>query len=64
MAIRIEPATSADLDSLGELLQQLFALEADFAFDPLKVRQGLERLLQEERACLLVARHECAAHNW
>ncbi len=58
MRITIEPAGHADLDALGGLLQQLFAIEADFRFDPGKVRRGLERLLDAERACLLVARHE------
>lgn len=56
MSVDIESATLTDLDSLSRLLQQLFALEADFHFDPAKARQGLWQLLQEERACVLVAR--------
>lgn len=48
----------SDVDSLTELLAQLFAIEADFAFDREKQRRGLTMLLDKERdCCLLVA--EC-----
>lgn len=58
MNVTIEPAGYADLDSLSHLLQQLFAIEADFHFDPTKVQLGLDRILSEERACVLVARKD------
>ena len=55
MSVAIEPAALTDLESLSQLLQQLFAIEADFRYDPSKVRRGLQQLLQEERTCVLVA---------
>lgn len=58
MDITIEAAGEDDLDALVALLQQLFAIEADFSFDPAKVLCGLERLLEQEHARLLVARRD------
>ncbi len=52
----IQPATEHDLDALGGLLQQLFAIEADFQFDADKTRCALQQLISDERACVLVAR--------
>lgn len=54
--IRIEPATAHDLDALGGLLQQLFAIEADFHFDAAKTARALQQLIDDNRACVLVAR--------
>lgn len=54
--VTVEEATAADLDVLCQLLQQLFAIEADFTFDQAKARLGLELLLKEEGACVLTAR--------
>lgn len=51
----IRPARLADLPRLTELLQLLFAIEADFCGDPGRQRRGLELLLASENACLLVA---------
>lgn len=56
MSVTIEAAGEHDLDALGALLQQLFAIEADFSFEPARVRRALELLLQQEHARLLVAR--------
>ncbi len=56
MSVAVSPAVLTDLESLSQLLQQLFAIEADFRYDPAKVRRGLMRLLQEEHACVMVAR--------
>lgn len=56
MDVTIETAGEHDIDALGALLQQLFAIEADFHFDAARVRRGLEQLLATPRACLLVAR--------
>ena len=54
--LRIEPATQDDIDALGGLLQQLFAIEADFHFDATKTDRALQQLINDERACVLVAR--------
>lgn len=56
--IRIEPATAHDLDALGGLLQQLFAIEADFHFDAAKTGRALQQLIDDNRACVLVARED------
>ena len=53
----VETAAAADLDALCLLLRQLFAIEADFSFEPARARRGLELLLDEEGALLLVARN-------
>lgn len=57
MPVTIEPAGHADLEPLLALLQQLFAIEADFSFTPARARRGLEQLLADERACILLARN-------
>ena len=51
----IRPAHPADLDALVDLLRMLFAIEADFAFDAARQRQGLAMLLAHEAAVILVA---------
>jgi len=56
--IAIRAATLSDLDALTNLLQILFAIEADFACDQSRQRRGLELLLTGERACVLVAEAE------
>lgn len=58
MNVLIQPACPDDLDALGQLLQQLFAIEADFNFEQAKVQRALEQLLRDDRACVLVARRE------
>ena len=55
---RIRVATAEDIGAMLALLHALFAIEADFAFDPDKQRRGLELLLSRgEAARLLVAEH-------
>jgi ribosomal protein S18 acetylase RimI-like enzyme len=56
--IRIEPATEQDIDALCGLLQQLFAIEADFHFDVAKTGRALQQLINNNRACVLVARED------
>ena len=51
----IRSARPADLEALVDLLRILFAIEADFAFDPARQRRGLAMLLAHEGAVVLVA---------
>lgn len=51
----IRPARLADLDRLTALLEQLFAIEKDFAFDNEKQRRGLAMLIANEWATVQVA---------
>ncbi len=53
----IRSAQPADIPALVGLLQELFALEQDFAFDADKQAQGLDLLLQSN-ALVLVAEAE------
>lgn len=53
--ITIRPAALTDLDALVALLGILFSIEADFAVDPQRQRQGLQLMLENERGCVLVA---------
>lgn len=43
--IHIRNATHQDIDALTGLLEQLFAVEADFTFDPDRHRRGLALML-------------------
>jgi GNAT superfamily N-acetyltransferase len=53
---RIRPAREGDLPALSDLLDELFAIETDFAPDRARQRRGLSALLNAgERACVLVA---------
>lgn len=54
----IRPAREQDLDTLAGLLRLLFAIEEDFGIDDAKQRQGLTLLLDDERACVLVAEQD------
>lgn len=56
MGVTVEEATVADVEPIGQLLKQLFAIEADFTFEPTKARKGLELLLEEAGACVLTAK--------
>ncbi len=60
--IRIEPALASDIPEMLKLLESLFAIERDFAFDVGCQRRGIERLLAEprDRATLRVARENAA----
>jgi ribosomal protein S18 acetylase RimI-like enzyme len=58
MRFTIEPAEREDIDALLPLLQQLFALEADFSFDADAARHALDRLLDEPGRCrVMLARN-------
>lgn len=54
-SIVIRPALAADIPAMCELLEALFGMEADFTFDPAHAQRGLELLLNEARAAVLVA---------
>lgn len=54
----IQPAQRQDLDDMVLLLQQLFGIEEDFAFDAEKQKKGLELLLQSPRAVIMVAKED------
>lgn len=56
--IRFRRARVTDLDSLIGLLKVLFSIEEDFIFDATRQRRGLEMMLKNERAVLLVAEAE------
>jgi len=53
--IIIRPAQPTDIPQLVELLKTLFAIEADFTFDPDKQSCGLKLLLDSNKDCILVA---------
>ena len=59
--VKIRPARAADLDSLIALLEVLFTIETDFVFDKARQRRGLRLLLDNPRACILVAEAEGTA---
>jgi GNAT superfamily N-acetyltransferase len=52
----ITPAAVADIPIMVELLQHLFAIEADFSPDPLKQQRGLQLLLENPNAAVLTAK--------
>jgi len=58
--IIIRSATLADLDSLIELLRDLFVIETDFTFNKTTQRRGLRLMLDGDldRTCVLVAEAE------
>ncbi|MDH4317951.1 MAG: GNAT family N-acetyltransferase [Desulfobulbaceae bacterium] len=51
----IRVACPEDIDHLTGLLQSLFAIEEDFAFDAALQRRGLQQLLAEPTARIMVA---------
>ncbi len=51
----IRPAVPGDIDVLTMLLELLFTIEADFTFNDSRHRKGLELLIGNPSACLLVA---------
>ncbi len=57
MEITIRAAEPGDLDGLVRLLETLFAIEADFAFDAGRQRAGLALLLASGKDCVLAAEH-------
>lgn len=54
-AFWIRSASSDDLSSMVRLLQELFAIETDFEFDPEKQRRGVQDLLASPTARIWVA---------
>lgn len=54
----VRRATVSDVAAMIDLLQALFSLETDFAFDRTRQRRGLELLLQAKDSCVLVAEKE------
>jgi len=56
--VTVRQARAADLDRMVALLRVLFTLEADFGVDRDKQRRALRLLLEDDRACLLVAEAE------
>lgn len=53
--INIRTAKAVDVPQLVALLKALFEIEADFDFDRDKQARGLHLLLNNDRACILVA---------
>ncbi len=53
--ISIRPAKTEDVPQLVMLLKALFAIEADFDFNPDKQARGLLLLVNSDKACVLVA---------
>jgi ribosomal protein S18 acetylase RimI-like enzyme len=53
--INIRTAKLDDIPQLVVLLKALFAIEADFDFDPDKQARGLQLLLRSNQGCILVA---------
>ncbi len=54
--LAVRPARPEDLPALVPLLAELFALEPDFAVDPVRQRRGLELLLEDRlRRTVIVA---------
>ena len=51
----VRRAVPDDIPALLDLLQQLFALEQDFSFDPEKQKKGLALLIPCEDSCVFVA---------
>ncbi len=51
----IRPAEQSDVDGMVLLLQQLFALEKDFAFDADRQKKGLNLLLEAANGVIMVA---------
>lgn len=56
--VLVRRAAVSDVAAMIDLLQALFSLETDFAFDSKKQRLGLELLLQAMDSCVLVAEKE------
>lgn len=54
----IRPAVPGDIGVLTMLLELLFSVEQDFQFDAKRQRKGLEMMLENPSACVLVAEAE------
>ena len=56
--VNIRQADIADIEDLIVLLKVLFSIEEDFVFDEQKQRDGLQLILNNKNACVLVAELE------
>ncbi len=54
----IRPATPDDIKVMTTLLKELFDLEPDFHFKPVKQRAGLRRLIKDPNAAVFVAERD------
>lgn len=52
--IFIRAVSPSDIAQLVALLQELFTIEKDFVFDPVKQTNGLGLLLKSEKDCILL----------
>ncbi len=52
---RIRHAQLKDIDSLVALLEELFSIEEDFAFDAERQQKGLQLMLESPLSCVLAA---------
>jgi ribosomal protein S18 acetylase RimI-like enzyme len=57
-SVLIRQAVSSDIPALLKLLELLFSIEKDFICNAEKQTQGLELLLEESRAAVLVAEED------
>jgi len=53
--VTIRQATHKDIDGLVDLLKELFSIEEDFSFNPQKQQRGLTLMLEDDRACVIIA---------
>jgi hypothetical protein len=51
----VRPAEDSDVPDILRLLEQLFLIEADFSFAQERQQKGVELLLSNKDACVLVA---------
>lgn len=54
----IRPATSDDIKVMTTLLKELFEIESDIHFKPVRQRAGLRRLIKDPNAAVLVAERD------
>lgn len=55
IAMDVRKATDQDVGAMVKLLKQLFALEPDFAFDPIRHERGLGLLLENSQCRIWTA---------
>jgi ribosomal protein S18 acetylase RimI-like enzyme len=53
--VTVRTARPEDMGQMVGLLRLLFTIEEDFSFDAVRQRQGLDLLVHDKRACVLVA---------
>ena len=57
-SLRIRNAVPEDIRVMTTLLKELFEIETDFNFRPIKQRAGLRRLIKDPNAAVLVAERD------